>query len=734
MPQGDRLLYLEVLLPLPLDKPVYGYLTDEAAVPGQLCEVPFGNGKGTIRIGLIRSVSEAIPEASGKRIGFKRIHRILPFPPLAPEVVKTWVWASEYFMCGQGEVLGGALPPGLETFSGKGVVKTFWRFNPALLEAPAYQKEVIQGLGRKKTALAFLEKLVNGEVNRSLTAPTLTDFAQNTGLSDHTLSVLREAGAIEPFETTEDRFDPTALLSQSAQAPEPFEGWGDKEIMLSYHPSSRAEDRVPISWLRDLLASQGGQYLLLFPNLESLKLSEPALRETFGPGLFPYYHSASGAKIRERSFTAAIKGRPGIFYGLRQAVWLPFADLRAVAVTDEEDHGYRQFEPAPRFTASYLALMLAKAFGAKVLLTSASPSVETMLKGVLGRLYAFREVPGQTKDLPKKLTLVDMEQAFLRNEVSARMLSPTLSREIAVKAENGEKVLLIYQRQGFAKYISCGNCLEILKCPVCGTTLRYYGGSGRNLVCPACGHLEPRPGACPHCGADKLKAVGTGVERLREAVRSFFSFQEVFLSESGQAEELRPGVTLCADYEPALSLLRAADAVGVVQWDLFEFRPDFRAAERGYRFMVKLLSETRAEAPVIVQFFRPYGVAMKAILAEKYQILLDSELENRYMVGFSPFSRQIDVVIQSDSARDAYKTANLFIQKAGEALKEVRTLGPSPLNSSRRKAEIGYRVTFLVSLEASLKAVRDFLKSLRSSIFKAHRGSHLFIYFDVDPQ
>ena len=729
----DRLLYFEILLPLPLENPVYGYLSDERGEVGRLCEVPFGHGKGTVQVGVIVKVSEEVPIDRGRKVRYKRIHRILPFPPIAPEVLKTWKWAAEYSLCSPGEVLNAALPSGVEKFSGKGIVTSLWRIRPEVLEDKSYGEEVIAGLGRKKGALAFMERLINGEIEAGLSAPSLSEMASLLGVTDHTLSALRKAGVIEAAEVSEDDFDP-AVLRKEGDSYTVYEEWGDKNILLSYHPFSKVEERVPVDFIRRALATIGGQYLLLFPNLETLKLLEPLLRETFGPALFPYYHTSAGTRIRERSFTAATGGRPGLFYGLRQAVWLPFRELRSVVIVDEEDRGYRQFEPAPRFTASYLAMMLARAFGAKVWLTSAAPSVETMLKGVMSGRYAYRERKGEGLHLSRKLSLVDMEQVFLRNEVSARMLSPTLARAVSGYLESGKRVLLIYQRQGFAKYISCGECLEILKCPVCGTALRYFGGGKRNLVCPACGHIEPRPEACPHCGAPKLRAVGTGVERLSEALRSLFGLTEVPIIEGDTDEEPAPGLFLSTDYEPSIRLLRSADLVGVVQWDLMEFRPDFRATERSYRFMIRLLSETKRETPVIAQFFRPYGAGIKAVLSEQYKTLLDSELENRNMVGFSPFSRQIDIVIQSDKATDAFETANHFIGEASDSPFGLRTLGPSPLNPSRQKAEIGYRVTLLVPLDAPLREVRSFLHSLRSSTLKAHRGSHLFIYFDVDPQ
>ena len=173
--------------------------------------------------------------------------------------------------------------------------------------------------------------------------------------------------------------------------------------------------------------------------------------------------------------------------------------------------------------------------------------------------------------------------------------------------------------------------------------------------------------------------------------------------------------------------------VGVIEWDLIELRPDFRATEMSYRFINKVMSETMPGVPVVIQFFRPYGDGMRAALSGRYQTLLDRELESRHTIGFSPFSRQIDVVIQSDRAEGAFRLS-AKLPEVMHAFPTVTALGPLPISSSRQKSEIGYRITLLLPLDLPLDEIRSFLREWRTKTLKSHRGSALFIHFDVDPR
>ena len=724
---SGRPFYAEVLLPLPLDNPVYSYRSSEEAAPGALCIVPFGNGAR--HVGLVLSSSrEAPPSPAGKEIRYKGIERFLPLPPVSPEALKVWKWAAEYHLCSPGDILRAALPRGIERYSGREEFGRVWGVNPRLFGDGAFRENAAADLGRKKLAIAFLEEAASNPARHAARYPSLKALAKGLRLSSHTIEALREAGVVIELEEPAEGL-PSALPPERPRRPGAF------SIKVVVRPFSKEEERLPRDFLREAMERGEGQVLLLFPNREALLRAEPGLKAAFGEKLFPYHSGISRDKERERSYSGALKGRPGIYYGLRAAVWLPFAALSAVVVTDEEDRGYRQFEPAPRFTASNVALMLAKAFGAETLLTTASPSVETAMNALLLRKYSFEELPPSPAPNPGRLILADMDKAFERDDVSARMLSGILIREMMSALGIGGSVLLYFQRQGYARFVSCSRCHEALKCPVCGTAYRYFGRGKNNLVCPACGHFEPKPATCPYCGHPSPELVGTGSERLLEAVRRYFTGTPVRLSSSEDSLLPEPGaITISTGYEPSAAALRAAALIGIVQWDLLELRPDFRATERSYRFMMKVLSEAPPDTRVVAQFFRPYGTGLKAILARNYRQLFDEELEARFQVGFSPFSRQIDAVILSGNASDAYRAALKLSEETAGNFPETRTLGPSPLPSGHSAAGNGYRLTLLVPPDRPLTPVRSFLKAWRAGLLRGHRGSSLFVYFDADPQ
>ena len=694
--------------------------------------MPFGR---TELVGLVVRVPDRPPDQKPgqKKITFRKIYRALPLSPVSTQVLKAWRWAYDYALCDPGELLYAVLPGNLAEYGPKVFEETVWRINPLLLSDEDFRKEVIDALSRKKKALLFLSSLLSDETHSLSEYCTISALEEALGISTYTSGELRKAGVIEAVQK-----EPPVLRDRSKSASSArtvlFKEWGTKDILLSYRPFSRVEDRLPLKKITEIRKTMGGQQLLLFPSMEILKLCEPFLIKAFGSSLHPYHSGMVSAKRREKSWVAAIEGREGIFYGLRSAVWLPFRDLNFVTIIDEEDRGYRQFEPVPRFTAPQVAMVLAREFGAKVLLTSASPSVETALRGIIRKKYAFEDLTGHYPARTDRLKLIDMEEAFRRNEVEARILSRQMMSSLRSTLDRGGKAFLIYQRQGFARYISCGNCHETIKCPVCGTALRYYGRGKNNLVCPVCGHYEPRPDRCPHCGEDALAPVGTGVERLLSSMSRTFRGVPIRILEEEETGDLVPGITVSTSYEPSVTALRAADMVGIIQWDLLELRPDFRAIERSYRFLMKVVSETTEGTEIVVQFFRPYGQGLKAILSRRYKTLLDSEMESRHAVGFSPFSRQIDLIFLSKQAKEAFDGAGRFIRDLTGQYPQIRALGPSPRPSHKFESEPGYRVTILLPLDLPLGEIRSYLRAWRRSLLSETKRDTYVIYFDADPQ
>lgn len=782
-------LYVSVLIPLPLEDPEYTYLLDDPdgsgpeGLTGKLCFVPFGKGK--TYTGVITSVlGRNAPNNNGVK-RYRRILALLAYPPLPGTTLRLWRWVAEYYMCSLGEVFRAAVPAPFRpdgdqryqvliqdlvpekmraftleqsSFSIKELRREFpedyasllqqlleegavdlanrprlfrkeaflgWGVSPTFLDSKQLQDDVLNTLQRSPKTRKTVEQLISGEL--PLPSPTtLKDLEKKLHSSSYALSRLRELGVIVELEKSSPSLSHTYGEEGTAANSIHFE---EKEILLFHLPFSTIEDRIPIRYLSDALSNAHGQYLLLLPSQEVLDQVEDLLDQAFGERLYPF-HSGSTIGNRHQAWLSALQGESGIYVGLRSAVWLPLTNLRQVVIIDEEDMGYRQYEPAPRYTASNVALMLAKYSRAKTVMTSASPSIQSMLYAIQGR-YAL--VTSTKKGLHAPVTTVDMSAAFSQNKVQARMLSFEMTRAIYTALHERKQVLLMYQRKGFAKYIECSSCHSVMECPICRTTYRYYSGKKYSLVCPVCGHYESIPSQCPKCHQSSLQPIGTGVERLAAALRGLYPAVSIGIWD-GNNKPAEAQILISTTYTPPLELLQSVGMVGIVQLDLLIMRPDFRANERTYRFLMTCVSEARQASSVVVQYFVQRPTALDALLQENYKTLLDSELKERHVVNFPPFSRQLDVIIQSNSQRDAYRQSQSILLQVQSRLPEIQALGPTPLPSYKKDTDIGYRLSLLIPLQHPLSQVRSLLHGLRKEILSSHRGSTLFIYFDMDPQ
>lgn len=729
-------LYLDILVPLPLSQPVFSYVyqAEEGEVTdlvGRLVTVPFGAKKRYTGLVLAQYL---VPPMEIKRM--RAVERLLPYPPVPKEIVELWRWVAHYYMCSLGDMLTAAVPSGFRPEGEQGhsmerATLTLKGWLPSRrLMSDAHFRGYLEGKFKSGSAPAKALQQILTEYKEGEKVPmSLQALAEWLGTSAYTLNKLRKEGVVEEREML------TSELTEEALLPKRMVGdalsravrVGSSRITLLYLPNSDMVSRIPYDYILQQVA-KGGQVLLLLPHQEPLKKVMPKLQELMEVSLYRYFASAPEPE-RRATWLAALSGRAGLYVGLRAAVWLPFASLYSVVVIDEEDTGYRQYEPAPRFTATNVALMLAHYTKAETLLVSASPSVESYTLA-LQQKYSFVELPQPAKEV--RLQSVWMPQAFEEDGVQGRLLSYPMVGAIREAIDEGGLALLIYQRKGFARRATCPKCEASPKCPICHTTLRYVEQS-RMLVCGMCGHFQPLPTHCPECGAGGMQLVGTGIERLRRAMEELFPGVAIKMSNEVDRRKALPPVILSSSYLPPMEFLPTATTIGWVQLDLLNTLSDYRANELTYRYLVKCRDEAPLLKRMVVQHFASSPNALTAFEARDYQLLLDHELEERSLVQFPPFSRHIDIYFESAAQAEAYQLSKRAVTALQQQLKSVTILGPAPMPVHKKETAIGYKVTLLAPLRLPSRQLRAELNSLIDVLLKAYRGPKMNVYFDVDP-
>lgn len=729
-------LYLSVLVPLPLKQPIFTYIyesgsDEEPQLVGRLVTVPFGPKK--CYTGLVLAQQHIEPEGAHR---LKPVLKLLPYPPIPPYIIELWQWVASYYMCSLGEVLTAAIQQGFRPDGTQGeelkrtaLMLRGWLPSERLM-SDAHFRGYLQGqLKGGSAAEKALQKILTTYRQGDKPPMSLQELAEWLETSSYTINKLRKVGVVEECEVLASSLNEAVTLPHHkvGDALSKAITIGSSRIALIHCPNSRIEERIPYDFLLQRVA-KGKQVLLLLPNTEVLKQLMPELQTQFGVSLYRYF-STTTEKERRTTWLAALSGEAGLYVGLRAAVWLPFASLGLVAVVDEEDRGYRQYEPAPRFTATNTALMLAHFAKVETLLLSATPSIESYTLA-LQQKYSFVEVPHTPPDV--RVQAVWMPKAFEEHSVQGRMLSFQMIGAIREAIDEGGLALLLYQRKGFARSATCPKCQASPKCPHCHTTLRYMEQS-RMLVCGICGYYQSLPNHCPECGAGGMQLIGTGIERLRRAMEELFPGIPIKMAEEVDRRTKLPPVILSSSYQPPLEFLRSATTVGWVQLDLLYALSDYRANELTFRYLMQSRDEASQLQRIVVQHFATAPNALTAFEQNDYQQMLDFELEERHAILLPPFSRHIDIYFESAAQSQAFQLATTAVTTLQNKLPEVTTLGPAPMPVHKKETTIGYKVTLLAPLQRSSKQLRDAIYQLLDPLLKEYRGPKMNCYYDVDP-
>jgi primosomal protein N' (replication factor Y) len=378
-----------------------------------------------------------------------------------------------------------------------------------------------------------------------------------------------------------------------------------------------------------------------------------------------------------------------VVVGARSALFLPVPDLGLIVVDEEHEAAFKQ-EDGVTYHARDMAVVRASIGGFPIILSSATPSLESVVNAEQGR-YERVVLPERhgIAELPR-IAAIDMRE---EPPERGRWLSPRLVREVAEALARGEQAMLFLNRRGYAPLTLCRTCGHRIECPQCSSWLVEHRFR-RELVCHHCGYTAPVPKACPSCGKeDTLVACGPGVERIAEEVTELFpearvailssdnlrgpqSHEEAFHAIEAREVDIIVGTQIVAKghHFPWLTV------VGVVDADLGLENGDLRAAERTFQLLQQVAGRAgRAERPgrVFLQTYMPEHAVMRALVAGDRDAFLKREAEARARIGMPPFGRLVGIVVSSENAQQAQKFAREMARAVPEA-QDVSVLGPAP--------------------------------------------------------
>ncbi len=510
-------------------------------------------------------------------------------------------------------------------------------------------------------------------------------------------------------------------------------------VCLLHGVTASGKTEVYMQLMEETLAT-GRQVLYLLPEIALTAQMIGRLKARFGEQV-GVYHSKYNEHEKIEIWQATAEGRYRIILGARSALFLPFDRLGLIVVDEEHETSYKQQDPAPRYHARDAAVCLAALHGAKVLLGSATPSIESYynaLKGKYGLATLF------TRHADVKLPSVWV--ADLKTE--KRLFSSFLIEKMTQALADGKQIMLFQNRRGFSNHLVCTDCGAIPHCKFCDVSLTYHKKQNA-LVCHYCGYTEPVPANCPECGSPRLNMAGAGTEKIEEELALLFPDARIARMDMDSTRGKNAYERLIADFEArkiqilvgTQMMTKGLDfdnvgVVGILNADNQIFFPDFRAYERSFQLMTQVSGRAgrRAgqEGEVVLQTYSPQHELIRYVMHHDYTSLFESQLTERKKFLYPPYCRLVQVSVRhkDEAVLDA------ACRTLADALRQTfgaRVLGPEYPMVSRISTY--YIKNFLLKLErgkqletmkASLSLILD-----RFSALPAYRSCRIVV--DVDP-
>ena len=550
-----------------------------------------------------------------------------------------------------------------------------------------------------------------------------------SGASPAAYKALLEKGVLEEREETVSRLEsgweegalPKLSPNQQAALECIHEQAAEHETVLLHGITSSGKTALYMHLMAEA-AAEGKQALFLVPEIALTSQLTGRLRKVFGDRI-GIYHSRFNMNERVETWQAVKHGDFDFVIGARSAVFLPFKNLGLVVVDEEHDSSYKQFDPAPRYHARDAAVYLAHQHGAKVLLGSATPSLESYtnaLQGKYGLVQLMERFSGQ--DLPT-VNIVDLKDEAKKQRLTGH-LSDTLAEHIQGALDRREQIILFQNRRGYAPTIRCGSCGWIPHCIHCDVSLTYHKHSDQ-LRCHMCGYRRPGVTACPSCSSAQLSYQGFGTEKIEDELALRFPSARVARMDHDTVGGKRDHERLISDFEQReIEILvgtqmvtkgldfAGVSLVGILNADALLWFPDFRSTERAFQLMAQVSGRAgrAGHGEVLIQTWEPARELLRQVIDHDYERFYAREVEQRQQWSYPPFSRLIRLTFKHRDVDKAFGASRLIAQRLRDEL-GTRVLGPASPPVARIRGR--YLQEILLKLEKSPEMARKARAAIR---------------------
>ncbi len=519
----------------------------------------------------------------------------------------------------------------------------------------------------------------------------------------------------------------------------------EKEVVLLHGVTSSGKTQIYIRLIEEAI-NNGNQVLYLLPEIALTTQLIERLRKYFGNKI-GIYHSKFSDNERAEVWNKVLKNEYKVLLGARSAVFLPFSNLGLIVVDEEHENSYKQYDPAPRYHARDTSIYLAHLHKAKVLLGSATPSLESYFNAKSAK-YGFVELPERfgASRLPS-IQIISIGEETNKKTIQGHLTS-VLVDAMKTALENKEQVILFQNRRGYSPVLICRTCGYLPKCINCDVSLTFHKSTGK-LHCHYCGYKQDTVSICPACGSAHIEQKGFGTEKIEDDLQYIFpdakvgrmdldttrtknSFQQILSDFEDRKIDILVGTQMVAkglDFEHVT-------IIGIISADGLLNYPDFRAYERSFQLLSQVAGRAgrrEKEGRVIIQTHNVKHRVLDQVFHNDYQDLYKTEILERNSFQYPPLYRLIKLDVKH---KDPMLLSEIALRLATELRKSfgARILGPEdPLVGRIRNF---YIKTIYIKIERnsiSIAKVKEFVKGLLLSFEadKLNKGS--FVQVDVDP-
>jgi primosomal protein N' (replication factor Y) len=586
-----------------------------------------------------------------------------------------------------------------------------------------------------------------------------TDLLKAASSTDAVLNSLCKKNIFEITKEETDRinFDGTTVQSKQLNTEQAgalqniTETFNSKDIVLLHGVTSSGKTEVYIKQIESEIA-KGKQVLYLLPEIALTTQIISRLQKHFGDKV-GVYHSRYNESERVEVWKNVLKHNSSsgfakcqIILGARSSVFLPFSDLGLVIVDEEHDVSYKQHDPAPRYNARDTAIYLAHLHGAKTILGSATPSIETYYNAQQNKfgLVELKTRYGNAA-MPQIIT-ADVKQAANKKEMKSHF-TPALIDEIGMTLKRKEQAIIFQNRRGFAPMLSCQTCEWVPQCVQCDVSLTYHKNTNQ-LKCHYCGYTAKLPTHCSACGSDNLKLLGFGTEKIEEELFIFFPDAKIARMDLDSTRSKNAYKQIINDFEERhIDILVGTQMVtkgldfdnvslvGVMNADAMLNFPDYHSFERSFQLMEQVSGRAgrkNTKGKVIIQTGQPNHHVLDLVKNHDYNGFYTIELEHRKNFLYPPFCRIVEITLQHKDYNYLDAASAEFTDNLKQKL-DTNVLGPAaPLVG---KVKNYYLKSVIVKLgrDINITEVKQFIRQTAIDLNSKSEFKSLRIVFDVDP-